>query len=725
MSPEVVTLSDSILFSMLAIVLILGCAWLLDSNRGKDRAIFGTILIVMLLNYLYFRVTKTLPDFEWSAYAIWPRIYLSFEVVVIFYTVLSIIFFFRRTNHSGAADESEALIDRTPRHPAVDVFICTYNEELSILERTILAAKAIDYSNFTVWVLDDGRRDWLEDYCLEIGVKYLRRGDNIGAKGGNINNAIRQSAEETNAPFILILDADFAPQRGILKRTVGQFVDTEIGLIQTPQFYYNADPVQHNLLASKAWVDDQRIFFDVMQPSKDGWGAAFCVGTSCIVRRDALDLIGGMPQETVTEDIHLTYRLMQKGLKTRWLNERLSVGLSAESLSGYITQRCRWCLGTIQVALLKDGPFFGRGYSMMQRLHYFHGLLFWFCRPFILLLMAAPLLFYFLGLPAIRMEPEAFFLYALPMVAGMWAFHSWVSGRRSLPLFTEVSQMVSAIPITIALVHALFHPFGRPFKVTAKGEDRGRVEILYPIAATFFCIIVLTFIGMLNGPLMGTYNDLDGFSVAWGMVVMVYAFVSMLVCIELPRAPLDKLELTLAREGHVAGGGRSLPCMIDTISVNTAAITMKEEMELGKMRLGDVLIFSPFPDFDVAGQVKSLDKSKSGISMSIVAVRDRRNDWDIKRDPEEIRKKMVQRLFSEMPEVMPARAYPLAAIRGLTQRMFARPSTFVGTAEPYTIAANLNVKQASRNVQKRRFFTPKVPLLQIGGQGIAPPMAGE
>jgi cellulose synthase (UDP-forming) len=719
MSPEVVTLSDSILFSMLAIALILGCAWLLDSNRGKDRIIFGTILVVMLLNYLYFRITKTLPDFEWSAYAIWPRIYLGFEIVVIFYTVLSIIFFFRRTDHTGAADASEALITEHARHPAVDVFICTYNEELSILERTILAAKAIDYGNFTVWILDDGRRDWLEDYCNDIGVRYLRRDDNKGAKGGNINNAIRRSAEETNAPFILILDADFAPQRGILKRTVGQFIDTEIGLIQTPQFYYNADPVQHNLLASKAWVDDQRIFFDVMQPSKDGWGAAFCVGTSCIVRRDALDMIGGMPQETVTEDIHLTYRLMQKGLKTRWLNERLSVGLSAESLSGYITQRCRWCLGTIQVALLKDGPFFGRGYSLMQRLHYFHGLLFWFCRPFILLLMAAPLLFYFLGLPAILMEPEAFFLYALPMVAGMWAFHSWVSGRRSLPLFTEVSQMVSAIPITIALVHALFRPFGRPFKVTAKGEDRGRVEVLYPIAATFFCIIVLTFIGMLNGPLTGTYNDLDGFSVAWGMVVMVYAFVSMLVCIELPREPLERLELALGRQAQVASSGKSSPCLIDTISVDTARITMTDEAPFGQMRLGDILILAPFDDFDIAGQVTSMDRAKGGVSLSIVAVRDRRGDYAINKDPEEIRQKMVQRMFSEMPEVMPARAYPLLAVQGLVQRMFARPSTLIGGVEPYT----LNAQQASRKFYRPRFFTPKVPLLQISGGSVSPPLA--
>ncbi len=72
-------------------------------------------------------------------------------------------------------------------------------------------------------------------------------------------------------------------------------------------------------------MDEQRAFFDVMQPAKDAWGTAFCIGTSFVVRRDALAKIGGFPTGTVTEDIHLTYRLMPHGYITRWLNERLSV----------------------------------------------------------------------------------------------------------------------------------------------------------------------------------------------------------------------------------------------------------------------------------------------------------------------------------------------------------------------------------------------------------------
>src|SRR6266702_1486791 len=127
MSPEIVTLSDSILFCAVAILLILACSLFLDSRKASDRILFGTILIVMLLNYLFFRATRTLPELDGSAYSLWPRIYIAFETIIIFYTILSIVFFFRRTDHIGKADESERMISGMETPPAVDVFICTYN----------------------------------------------------------------------------------------------------------------------------------------------------------------------------------------------------------------------------------------------------------------------------------------------------------------------------------------------------------------------------------------------------------------------------------------------------------------------------------------------------------------------------------------------------------------------------------------------------------------------
>src|SRR5260370_12536352 len=110
-----------------------------------------------------------------------------------------------------------------------------------------------------------------------------------------MNTGLALTAAQTNARVILLLDADFAPRRDFLKRTVGLLLDPDVAVVQTPQFYYNPDPIQHNLPAAQSWVDDERFFFDIFQPAKDAWGCAFCVGTCFIVRLDRLYEIGGLP----------------------------------------------------------------------------------------------------------------------------------------------------------------------------------------------------------------------------------------------------------------------------------------------------------------------------------------------------------------------------------------------------------------------------------------------
>lgn len=109
---------------------------------------------------------------------------------------------------------------------------------------------------------------------------------------------------------------------------------------QTPQHFYNPDPIQHNLLASASVTDEQRSFFDIIQPSRDAWDMAFCCGTSAMVRRSCLDRIGGFPVDAVTEDCLLSYCLMDEGYITRYLDERLVLGCF---VFNPITPRC--CYG--------------------------------------------------------------------------------------------------------------------------------------------------------------------------------------------------------------------------------------------------------------------------------------------------------------------------------------------------------------------------------------------
>jgi cellulose synthase (UDP-forming) len=540
----------------------------LDPLRARDRILFGATTAAFLVLYVLWRWNDTLPPFELSAQSLWPRLFIAFELLAILYTLMSIVILFRSTDRTAQADTAQQLFSAENRYPAVDIFICTYDEPLEILERSILSALALDYTNATVWVLDDTGRDWLREYCERVGARHLTRPNNVGAKAGNLNSGLTATARATNAPVILVLDADFAPRRDFLKRTVGLLLsDPEVAIVQTPQFYYNADPIQHNLLAEKSWVDDQRFFFDIFQPAKDAWGCAFCVGTSFVVRRDRLDEIGGFPDQAISEDINLSYTMMAHGYRTSWLNEPLSFGLSAEGIPEYITQRARWCLGTIQVALLRNGPLLGRGFSFTQRWHYLHGVLNWLSKPFMVLLLIAPTIYWFGGLPAFEADYHSFLRYGMPALLGQIIYMGWISRARTLPLFMEATHAVTCFAVTATLLSAIVKPFGRPFKITDKGGDRSAPRVHWKLAAIFGLIaassaasIIWAFISPYAA---SEISSLDFFNLLWAAIAMLIAFIAFLVCFELPRSG-DMFETD--EPVWLSGEGKILSCRLLAIS---------------------------------------------------------------------------------------------------------------------------------------------------------------
>src|ERR1700726_620719 len=140
------------------------------------------------------------------------------------------------------------------------------------------------------------------------------------AKAGNMNHGLKVSGGE----FIAIFDADFVPYRQFLRRTVPFFQNSTIGIVQTPQHFFNNEPVQSNLGIERVWPDEQRLFFDEMAASRDAGAVRFCCGSCSIARRRALEAIGGIPTESITEDLLTTLAMLNKGYKTRYLNERLS-----------------------------------------------------------------------------------------------------------------------------------------------------------------------------------------------------------------------------------------------------------------------------------------------------------------------------------------------------------------------------------------------------------------
>ena len=252
-----------------------------------------------------------------------------------------------------------------PVELSVDVFLPTYKEPLHIIRRTALAAKAIRYPHGTV-ILDDGRRDEVRALADELGIRYLRRPENFCAKAGNLNYGLAHS----RADFVMVFDADHIALPHALDVTLGFFSDDKVAIVQTPQDYYNTDAFQYFSSGRTGGLwHDQSFFYNVVQPSADATNSASCVGTGVVYRRAALNHIGGIPVDTVTEDIHTSLKLHKAGFKGVFLNEPVAYGIAASDLTEYYKTRHRWANGNLHASAVEN-ILFCKGLTAAQRFQY-------------------------------------------------------------------------------------------------------------------------------------------------------------------------------------------------------------------------------------------------------------------------------------------------------------------------------------------------------------------
>ncbi|QFT29405.1 Cellulose synthase catalytic subunit [UDP-forming] [Labrenzia sp. THAF82] len=463
-------------------LLLITAAILLFGNRCQNNAWAERLVVagltVVILRYLNWRLVETvLPVGIFSVTGLFIWTVFIIEILVWLDTALLYAYMLRRTNRTPEADKHETrLRGTTPLDlPEVDIFIATYNEPAEVLEKTIFGAMELDWpqAKLNVWVLDDGRRGWLQRMSKRLGVGYLTRADNAHAKAGNINAAVPL----TSAPFFLVLDADFIPQRDFLYRAMGFFEDPKIGIVQIPHNFFNPDPMQASLNLSKVMPDDQRFFFETIMPGRDGYDCAFCCGSNGIVRRSALEEIGNkLPCSSITEDMLLTLALKRKGYITRYLDERLAFGLAPENINAFFIQRARWARGAIQIMFLREGPFGGPGLKWYERLFFLP--LHWITQSFgATFAMVTPVIFLLTGMPPlVNASTDTVMSFQLPaVVAAIAAVRHFAPGKYH-PLARMALNVLQAFRLLPVVAVTLLKPHGHAFKVTPKGSEGTEIQ---------------------------------------------------------------------------------------------------------------------------------------------------------------------------------------------------------------------------------------------------------
>lgn len=515
-----ITIPFSLEAQAVFISFILLVAYALKRVKGQMATIVMiTLSVTTSSRYLWWRYTETLNWDDPLALALGGGLLLAETYA----WLVLILGFFQTIN--PLERKPVPLPKNTDLWPTVDVYIPTYNEPLSVVRPTTLAALSIDWpvDKLNVYILDDGKRPEFKEFAEEIGVGYLARSDNNHAKAGNMNSAMRY----TDGEYIAIFDCDHVPARSFLQMTMGQFLkDSKVCLVQTPHHFFSADPFERNLNNHSQIPNENMLFYGLIQDGNDMWDATFFCDSCAVLKRAALDDIGGFAFETVTEDAHTALRMQRAGYKTAYINIPQAAGLATDSLSAHIGQRIRWARGMAQIFRL-DNPLMGKGLSIPQRLCYINAMLHFLSGIPRIVFLTAPLALIYFNAYIIYAPFLAIFIYVVPTLIQIKATNSRIQGKYRYSFWGEVYESVLAWYILKPTTVALFNPNKGKFNVTEKGGLNDEEHYDWGISKPYLILLLINLLGILVGLLRLFLGDPSQIGVL--IISMGWAFYNIII----------------------------------------------------------------------------------------------------------------------------------------------------------------------------------------------------
>lgn len=551
--------------------------------QKRSRAVVVAIVLALTIRYVLWRSLATL-NLSDPLNGIFSLGLFFLEMLMVFTSSIQLYLMIRVKDRCREADRMAVAVAEGKFAPTVDILIPTYNEPIFILRRTVIGCQALDYPNKKVYLLDDTKRHEIKLLAKKLGCEYITRPDNLHAKAGNINHA----TSLTDGELIVVFDADFIPTKNFLTRTVGFFQNPEIALVQTPQSFYNHDPIARNLGLENVLAPEEEVFYRQIEIIKDSADSVICCGTSFVVRRSALQAVGGFVTDSVCEDYFTGIRLSATGYRLVYLDEKLSAGLAAENIEAHLTQRVRWARGTLQAFFINSNPLTIRGLRFVQRLSHLEGLLHWFTSLTRVLFLLMPLAYSFLGIIPLRTNARELLYFFLPYYLVQVTVFSWLNRRSRSALLSDVYSFVQCIPLAVTVVSAMLNPFDKGFKVTPKGIASDRFNfnwnlgwpLIVLFAATAFSlwhnlnIYLVRNLGSLQ-TVSETTDLLKGVSVGWIWSVynLLMLGIALLILVDIPKPDIYEW-FNLRRVVQLNVGGETLWGITTVISESGAEVAL-------------------------------------------------------------------------------------------------------------------------------------------------------
>jgi exo-beta-1,3-glucanase (GH17 family)/cellulose synthase/poly-beta-1,6-N-acetylglucosamine synthase-like glycosyltransferase len=234
--------------------------------------------------------------------------------------------------------------------PKVSIHIPACGEPPEMLKTTLDAVARLDYPNVECVVIINNTSDpaqWrpVEEHCRSLGerFKFLYVEKLAGYKAGALRLALAHTAPD--AEIVASIDADYVVQGDWLKDLVPLFADPNVGFVQSPQDHRDGD----RSLMHHAMNSEYAGFFDIGMIQRNEFNAVIMHGTMCLIRRAALDAVGGWSSDTIVEDTDLGLSILEHGWTAHYTNRRYGHGLLPDTFEAYKRQRHRWAFGGFQL----------------------------------------------------------------------------------------------------------------------------------------------------------------------------------------------------------------------------------------------------------------------------------------------------------------------------------------------------------------------------------------
>ena len=477
--------------------------WRWDHLQTRGMLFFGSIVQFAASYSMWALAVPVIQDYAppkaWMFGLLMPSLALLVLVSIINaleVTELAFVRKWRRRHLPFTTDSCKTF-------PKVSIHLACCNEPPEMVKLTIDSLVNVDYPNLEVLVVDNNTKDEKLWRPVEQYVDSLRErmGDRVkffhlpkwpGYKAGALNFAMSQTAPD--AEVIGLVDADYMVRKDWLKSLIPYFENPKVAWVQAPQ-----DHREWESDIFKKWINwEYAGFFDIGMVARNEANAIIQHGTMTLMRRKAMDEVGGWGEWCICEDAELGLRFLEAGYESVYVQERFGHGLTPDTFLGYKKQRFRWTFGGMQI--LKGHwrqllPWSNSGLTMAQKYHFVAGWLPWIADGFFLifvmfsLLWSAGLVLWPMAMKAVPLEYLPYVklvefdfpltMFAVPTIAifvaklvhHLFMYSTRVNCTWGQRLGSAVVGMSLTYSIALAILQSSYKK-STPFFRTPKCEDK-------------------------------------------------------------------------------------------------------------------------------------------------------------------------------------------------------------------------------------------------------------